>query len=506
MKLSMRFSQTRIAERFPGAIVALNDSPMPAFSASGVITPTTKPADEVVYIDLLPFKVRTLPPRASVITTESRADLFERCNLIVLPDGTDLAAVADLVSETFTRYFGWADAVYAAIAKNEDLQTIIDLTAALVNNPMYIADSSFKMLASWGGEFNEINPTWRYQQKYHYLPYQVMQALVDSGELDLIHDTPSAWLDDHSIGFTSLPFISKAIRKDGTHYGNFFIIELYRHLDACDVEIADYLGDVLSSALYGNRNYLETSTFYHAHFLEDVIEGTLTDRTLVTEQLTALHWTLTGDYLLALFDTAKDNDAIRHHMMALLSTDLDVQCIDYRGDVLAIASDCAGRVEKIEARLKQVARDFNRDAAVSERFVDFLQIGGYYQQARFTLDAVAGAEVHGRLLVYRDMVLDHITGKLDEILPVFAPVTLLDRYDRAHGTEYCRTLYVWLACERNTVKAASVLYIHRNTLKNRLEHIQEIAPTDTDDLRVRMRYLLSLHELPVCKGIPGIAP
>ena len=61
------------------------------------------------------------------------------------------------------------------------------------------------------------------------------------------------------------------------------------------------------------------STLYHAHFLEDLIEGTMTDKRIMTDQLRALHWEVEGDYQLAIFDTSGDNDAIRHHMMALLT-------------------------------------------------------------------------------------------------------------------------------------------------------------------------------------------
>jgi hypothetical protein len=501
----MRFFQTKIAERFPDATLTLASPRMPTFSASGILTPDMTPSEKIIYIDLLPCPKRDLPAHVSIITTEARADLYEHCNLIVLPDGTDLTIVVNLMSETFRRYFGWADAVHEAITQNQGLQVIVDLTASIVNNPLYIADSSFKMLASWSGEFAEVNPTWRYQQEYRYLPYQVMQALIDSGELDLIYNTPEAWLDDHSVGFPSLPFISKAIRKDGIHYGNLFIIALYNHLDHCDLEIADCLGTMFSSALCGNRNYLETSIFYHAHFLEDIIEGTLTDRQLMNDQLKTLHWGLEGDYLLALFDTSQDNDAIRHHMMALLSTDLNAQCLSYHGNVLAIFNGYRNHMDEISSRLRLVARDFSRKVATSERFIDFPQIGKYYLQVRFSLDIERSSNAAGRILSYHEVFLDHLVSELDSTIPVFASITLLERHDEEHGTEYCHTLHVWLAHERNTVKAASELYVHRNTLKNRLGHIQDIIGVDTDDFWVRERLLLSLHTLLAQKGVEADA-
>lgn len=495
MKLSLRFFYTKLVQEYPEATLLTQPGKNPMLSSLGIITESMEDFEEIVYIDLLKRPEDSLPEQASVITTRKRAERFKRCNVIALPDRVDLAQVMQRVSTEFTRYFGWADKLYEAIAKNTDLQTIIDLTVPIFQNPIYISDSSFKMLASWGGDFGAINPTWRYQEKYHYLPYQVMQSLVETGELKKLYHTPQAWKVSNSKGFTALPYISKAIRKEGNHYGNFYIIELYDHLDACDLELADYLGKVLSTALYGNLNYLETSTLYHAHFLEDIIEGTLTDRRIMDDQLKALHWELDGDYLLALFDTQGDNDAIRHHMMAFITVDLDTQCFSYQGNVLVILNNCIKRMDRITKRLLQISRDFSRLVAISEQFSDFSQLGKFYAQAQFALENRALMPHNAHLLFYEELFFDHLTDHIDDEMPLFSPAVRLQRHDKECGTDYCTTLLTWLAHERNSVKAAQELYVHRNTLKNRLGNIQDIIGVDLDRVETRTRMVLSLYSL-----------
>lgn len=500
MKLSLRFFYTKILDLHPEATIHVEGGKMPTFSSLGVITSGMTAASEVVYIDLLPpyeESVHREEPAAgiSVITTQSRSPRFIGCNLITLPDSADLAEIVQLVSTTLMRYLGWADSIYEAIAKNMDLQTIIDLTAPILENPIYIADSSFKMLAMWGGEFGEVNPTWRYQERYLYLPHDVMQNISESGELKRLHETPKAWLVEKSKGFTALPYISKAIRKDGVHYGNFFIIAFYSQLTDCDLELADYLGMVLSTALQGNLNYLETSTLYHNHFLEDVIEGTLTDERIVNDQLKALRWKMQGGYMVAVFNTTEDNDGIRQHMMAYITSEFAAECFAYQGSTVVIFNESPKRHRAITKQLNNLAKNFNRTAAVSERFVYFSHIDKYYNQARFALDIADALDARGSVLEYSKVFLSHLSEVTGGAIPTFAPAAALYEHDRAQGTEYCRTLLTWLINDRNTIHAAEELYVHRNTLKNRLERIKGLVEVDLDDFRVRIRMQLSLCDL-----------
>ena len=68
-------------------------------------------------------------------------------------------------------------------------------------------------------------------------------------------------------------------------------------------------------------------------------------------------------------------------------------------------------------------------------------------------------------------------------------------YDKEHGTSYCETLLEYLNCERNAVATANALYLHRNTLRNRLNKIDSIIGTDLDDVNERIRMTISLNML-----------
>ena len=73
-------------------------------------------------------------------------------------------------------------------------------------------------------------------------------------------------------------------------------------------------------------------------------------------------------------------------------------------------------------------------------------------------------------------ILDYCNNKLDK----------LEKYDNANGAFFEETLLSYYMNGFNTVKTAEALFIHRNTLLNRLEKIEEILEIELNDY---MEYL-----------------
>lgn len=67
--------------------------------------------------------------------------------------------------------------------------------------------------------------------------------------------------------------------------------------------------------------------------------------------------------------------------------------------------------------------------------------------------------------------------------------------DRNKSTEYVRTLYEYLNNNCNLIYTAQILFMHRNTLVNRINKIQEITGKNLGDMRVRMEFLEVLQIL-----------
>lgn len=82
-----------------------------------------------------------------------------------------------------------------------------------------------------------------------------------------------------------------------------------------------------------------------------------------------------------------------------------------------------------------------------------------------------------------NMRKDELLSYCDEVLHKLKEV------DQKENSEYVRTMWLYLKMNNNLVKTAQAMYIHRNTLVNRINKIQAIIGKDINDVKVKMEYL-----------------
>ena len=112
-----------------------------------------------------------------------------------------------------------------------------------------------------------------------------------------------------------------------------------------------------------------------------------------------------------------------------------------------------------------------------------------FLQASFVLEQ---AEEKPGVYFCRDYALSYLLKELrhnemTEYL-LHPAVGILRRYDEDTGSEFLRTITVYLACFRNLTRAAEILSIHINTLKYRLRRITEMTGVDFE-AGEQVRYL-----------------
>jgi len=104
----------------------------------------------------------------------------------------------------------------------------------------------------------------------------------------------------------------------------------------------------------------------------------------------------------------------------------------------------------------------------------------------------------GHVSLFEDLGLDRLlAGCSDAELAAFRDGALgkLLAYDAAHGAELVRTLDAFLACSGNGAKAAQALFVHYNTLRQRLAVAEQVLGADLDDAEARLSLGLALRVL-----------
>ncbi len=157
--------------------------------------------------------------------------------------------------------------------------------------------------------------------------------------------------------------------------------------------------------------------------------------------------------------------------------------------------------------LKRVARDVVRTVArtsglsvrvgIGSIAVDREQIGASRRVADTVLrtiaddpqvDVAAAEEVRSRVVLAELRATALTAFDLG-----ISPVQALLEHDRRRGTEHAKTLLAWLDAFGEARTAASVLFVHENTLRYRVRTISERFSIDLDDPHVRLVTWLELR-------------
>lgn len=81
---------------------------------------------------------------------------------------------------------------------------------------------------------------------------------------------------------------------------------------------------------------------------------------------------------------------------------------------------------------------------------------------------------------------------IDDIIYLVHPAIIhLTRYDREHNTDLRDLFYHYLLNDRNLVKTAAELYMHRNTVVNKVRKISRLVDMDFEDGTLRHRLIFS---------------
>lgn len=137
-------------------------------------------------------------------------------------------------------------------------------------------------------------------------------------------------------------------------------------------------------------------------------------------------------------------------------------------------------------------------AGVSRRVDGLERLREYYQQAQSTLGL--GCRLQRKFLYCR---YDDLSSfQLFRCIPVekltlycHQKIQELGEYDRNHNTELCATLQVYLEQTKSLVHTAEILFIHRNTVRYRINKCMELLGSDLEDGNEIFAFILSLRIL-----------
>ena len=364
-----------------------------------------------------------------------------------------------------------------------------------MQNPAYAMDSRFKLLAIDSDEdliYSSL--TLKRLKEHGYMPIQTVVKILNSRTWTQVHATAEPVLMKMDEFYC--PFINCAIQFQGQFQGYLIVVGLAHDLNQGDLDLVKQIMPIIDRIAMSDIEVSTGRGSYYEHFLLDMIRGNLRDRVLIAEQMTPLGWSLRDRYVAMAARLVPQRNDLNDTFFLRIS-----QLFEGKPVITEDRLFCVFRLKK-EQDYEQLVREMRKlcdlckfKVGLSGVFADFTELSAQAGLAGRTLDMGLTRSPGSFVYLasdYRLFCLFDI-GRTQMDLREFIPpeLQLLEQHDLENNTEYVHTLYVYLTHERNWVTTSEALHIHRNSLRYRIERLENMTGLSLDDADTRLRLLLA---------------
>lgn len=392
----------------------------------------------------------------------------------------------------------YLDTLDSSLACCNSEQEIIDSASLLLKLPMFYLDDSYRVLAltrNLPSGFNG-DREWIHMRENGFLSPESASRMRKSGDLDLLAASPDPVVYDSNGIF---PWTSVVCNV--WHQGVFSCRLNVLCIDgdttplrvrACAIVTA-HLERMLSrrGRLSGDRPF--------ENILLDLLHGIQLSEDFIRDRLKAAPY-LTEELLMVFLldvNTHHDHQIAPYYASLLKRLYPEESFIPLIFEeqlvLLAYATNEVG-FDSLTVKLAHFFSTYHLRCGVSNPFRKLSDLRGYFDQAAFALNAEDGEDI----CFYRNVMLEHVLSFLPEeqarflISPDLARLTKANEH---YSFSLVETLKAYLECNCNLIRTSEKLFLHKNTLLYRLNHIKSILRCDLNDPDERLLLMLSFKLL-----------
>ena len=384
----------------------------------------------------------------------------------------------------------------------------------LLRRPVEIDDISFAVLAEASGP-GEVDESRRAAIREGRSSPALLEYLRKSGILGrvrakLITERIDVTAETRALGMTMARILAPIVvaRKI---YGYVWIIAGERELEPLDFHAIEHAATVAALILFRNQTVHQGEERIERSLLGRLLSDSVRVDNALREQMTHFHLRVEAPHVVIAVDPA-GNDPRSVELTARSAARLDglALAVSERAGRVIVLLEC-GRREQVERFCQQfLSAAAPLDAPLRMGVSAFQQspalLHREYEHALEALGLLPALGDERQVAYFDELGLLHWLHALPSDMVAenaFAQqLRRLSEHDRTHDGQLVHTLDVFLECEGNGVRAAQRLYIHRHTLKYRLQRIEEICGVDLSDplCKLNLRTALLLNRVRATYG------
>lgn len=385
------------------------------------------------------------------------------------------------------RYNQFKISLLDILLSGEGLHKIISTASKLIGNPLIVIDLSFKVLSSSPAE-DITDPLWSDNVKKGYCSYEFIAELKKMEVIKRGRKTKRPF--EVTCPESPNKKVVFRIEVEGKIIGNILLIECQKQITAEDYDYLVLISDIISRELGKKQFYKNTRNVMSEEILYDLLENNLENKVMIKERIKSAALTFSRHILVLAVDLSGfelKQSAYTRYLNSSLMDLFPVSSSIYYEDYIVIIFDMGpqGKKQSKFDRVRSFLSENKLKMGVSSEFSSIEDCSIYYHQAVASLEIGKILEPERVIFQYEDIQPYNFIyiskDKISKEAFFNSSLYALKDYDDKNNSKMYQTLYVYLKNNHSMTKTAEEMFIHRNTLRYRLEKISEIIGLDLDE-------------------------
>lgn len=408
---------------------------------------------------------------------------------MIILDAEDINEILNNVLNAFEYYNNWSDSLNEKLKTENSLQDMLTDSAAVFKRIIIIADPSYYVYAHSGIDGRSAE---------HPVYATIIRDKITMLDAILtINQDKRIRINNQNTYIITIPEfgLCSAVRNlffKGQHRGWLVTTRIVGEVTRGEMDVQDELGDIVERWMEIHQEQ-EALVEKSGVFLQ-ILTGNCFRGEDVYRRIESLNWRRNDTKQVYVLRQDTETLNILNTLERKLEQIGSVFTMHFEDNILLIVNCSLVNIPMFEKELCHLLGKAGCHCGRSPQFSDIFLLRTSYEQALIAADQIQDRTK--RIIDFENAVLPYcftLIVKNEPVNPAHPALKCLRAYDEKHHTQLYLTLETYLQCERNYVKTAEALFIHRNSLLYRIERIRKLTGLNLEAPDIRLHLLMSYH-------------
>lgn len=431
--------------------------------------------------------------------------LFKKNGLNIITTDYDLLTLYNHLNRTLMGYQSWSWHLINSVCNGHSLQETISTASNLMKGHIFLMNLGYRVLAasdqSW---FDDPYAEELYQQGYaSFSTVDAFSEALSSASIFTGNISRISFSQTNNLYYVKYITIKK--RLAGILL--FIVNDSHQHMDIFDM--IQGLGNIISNHLAETNDAHLTRNDTFRVLLSDFTENKILNDAEIDNRFRLLPSPVEKYIYCIIIDCDMPNTPYEYLISEFKHLIPDINITVWKEQLVILYSrhDHKKNIQdflNIEAMNKTLEHYHGKAivSAATHRYAMFKTLYLLSQRLLMILKKMNMSSDYGQIYQYRDYAIylsidfatqyyQTFTGHSDIIYLADPAVITLTRYDMTHKSQLRDVLYYYLKNGCNVAKTAQTLYMHRNTVLNKLNKINQLVHLELENGQTQQQLMFS---------------